>query len=132
MAEQPTFTQGLTSVLTPLATVGAGVYQTQTKSQINNARIRAGKQPCTGQFDQPSDCPSIFAPQAPGVAPDGSPLPDGSYPGGSQQSGVSPLLIVGLLLGAGVIAMLLMPKKKPAASVAAATAARRRRRKSRK
>lgn len=124
MPEQPTFTQGLTSVLTPLATVGAGVYQTQAKSQINAARIKAGKQPCTGQFDQPADCPSIFAPQATGATTDGG-SPEGG--GGSPQAaGISPVVIIGLLLGAGVIAMLLMSKKP------ATTPAARRRKKSRK
>jgi hypothetical protein len=128
MAEQPTFTQGLTSVLTPLATVGAGVYQTQTKSQINTARIRAGKQPCTGQFDQPSDCPSIFAPQPVTATDSGT---EGGGGGGSQAAGISPVLIVGLLLGAGIIVMLLMSKK-PAPASAATPAARRRRKKSKK
>ena len=125
MAEQPTFTQGLTSFLTPLATVGAGAYQTQAKSQINAARIRAGKQPCTGTYDQPPDCPSIFSPQAVTPAADGGgSANDGGGSGGSL--GISPVVIVGLLLGAGVIVMLLMSKKAPA------TTAARRRKKSRK
>jgi len=123
MAEQPTLTQGLTAFLTPLATVGAGVYQTQTKSQINTARIRAGKQPCTGQFDQPADCPAIFAPGVPGVLPDGT-TPTGYGP--EPSSGPSPLLIIGILVvGVGIAVVLLSPKKpKPAAA--------RRRKKSRK
>ena len=119
----PTVTQGLTALLTPLATVGAGVYTAQTKQQINQARIKAGKEPCTGLPGQPADCPSIFA-TAPAGAADSAGSSGSSGESYTPQAKTNPWLIVGLLVGAGVVVMLLLPKKKPTTP-----AARRRKRK---
>lgn len=114
MAEQPTLTQGLTSILTPLASVGATAYQAQTKSQINAARVRAGKAPCTGLPDQPSDCPGIFWQQTTSAEQGGD--TSGGSGGRSSNESNSTLLILGLLVGGGILILLLLPKKKPAAA----------------
>lgn len=113
---EPTLAQGLTALLTPLATVGASAYTTQTKAQINSARIKAGKEPCTGQYGQPADCPAMFAPGAPAETPGTEQQGGGgNYP--PQSSGISPMVIVILLAGAGLVVFLLMSSKKtPAAS----------------
>lgn len=123
MAEQTSIAQGLTSILTPLATVGASVYSDQTKAQINAARIKAGKAPCTGLPDQPSDCPSIFASLPPGNLDQQSGT--GSGNSGPPRQGVNPLVIIGLLVGLGVVVVMLLPKKKSETPAAA----RRRKRK---
>jgi len=61
MAE-PSIAEGIASILNPLATVAASTFTDQQKTQINMARIKAGKQPCTGRPDQPPDCPlPLFA-----------------------------------------------------------------------
>jgi len=114
MAEQPTFTQGLTSLLTPMATVGATVYSTQAKSQINAARIKAGQQPCTGMVGQPYDCPAIFAPA--GTAPAQESSDSGARTAKAPEGIPTSVIVVGMLMVAGVAVRLLMPKKKIAAA----------------
>jgi len=105
-AEKPTLTQGLVSLFTPLATTTAAVIGEQQKTEINKARIAAGKEPCTGRPDQPYDCPSIFNPVAPPQqVTSGTPLMT------SQGGKMSPVwFILGGLAVVGVI--LLLTKKK--------------------
>jgi len=72
LGQENPITDGLVAMMTPLAQAGMQVGISAQKAQVNKARVRAGKAPCSGQVGQPYDCPPMFSPGAqaqPGQTP---------------------------------------------------------------
>lgn len=95
------------SFVGPLAQIGATIAVETQKAQINKSRIRAGKQPCTGQVGQPLDCPSLFAPRPTKKAAGAATTDDDE----DTKSNTTLYVVVGLL-AVGGIAFFMMKNKK--------------------
>jgi len=99
-------------LLGPLAQIGASIGVATQKASVNKARIKAGKQPCTGQHGQPLDCPSMFAP--PPVTTTTTTSSDTTTTVVEEKSSKTMYIVLGLLAAGGLAFFFLMSKNKAA------------------
>jgi len=103
---------GIAAILAPIAQAGATIGIEAQRAEINKARLKMGKEICTGQPGQPYDCPALFAPQMPAMPADES-MPQESLSIQSSQ-GISPVVILGAVAALGLAAFLFLGGKKKA------------------